>query len=244
MPKEIEKNDIDISTLFKWKTEYTIIDNNNQDVTKVFLRLVGDAELNRSRVYALRKSSELRKKLHDPNSDENIAYIPDIEFIDISNLVEGIILQWTRQYAQEAVKNIKMNLPTEPDSSATLEQQEEYQKQVDEWPNKRETVIREYIEKKMEEKRNEVKILPKEVLYNEYFKLLVNNICEDEMLRTYRDMCTYFGLYKDENCTEKLFQSFEEFNNLSSSIKAQLLGAYMSLEIDGEDLKKLQEVTQ
>lgn len=244
MPKSIDKNDVDISTLFKWSTKHTIVSSAGDEIQEVFLRLVGDAEMNRSRVFGLRRSSELRKKLHDPSSDESLAYLPDEEFIEKPVLIETVLLFWTREYAQDALRDIKFNLPAEPTSRATLEEQEEYQEIVDEWPKTREEKIKEYIEKKLETKRKELDILSKEAIYKEYRKLLINKLCEDEMVTSYRSMCTYLSIYKDENFTERLFDTFEEFDNLKPEVKNQLLGAYLSLEIEGEDLKKLPEVTQ
>jgi hypothetical protein len=244
MPKEIEQNDVDISTLFKWSMKYTIVDLNDNPIKDVYLRVIGDADLNRSRVFGLRKSSELRKKLSDSNSDEYLAYIPDIDLIDINVLIETVLIFWAREYAQTAVRELKLNLPVEPGSDASLEEQEKYQEEIDNWPTMRENKIREFVEGKLDTKRKELQELPKETLYKEYLKMLVNRLCEDEMLSAYRNMCAYHSLYEDSKFTKKLFNSFEEFNNISTELKNQLVGAYISLEIDGEDLKKLLGATQ
>ena len=73
----LEKSDINISTLFNWGKKFSLVDKNNTEIYEVYIRLVGDAEYGRSRVYALRKSSELRKKLNNLESDERIAFIPE-----------------------------------------------------------------------------------------------------------------------------------------------------------------------
>ena len=49
-----ERNEIDIKPLFHWFGEQEIVDTQG-NTFRVFIRLVGDAEINRSRVFALRK---------------------------------------------------------------------------------------------------------------------------------------------------------------------------------------------
>ena len=64
------------------------------------------------------------------------------------------------------------------------------------------------------------------------------------MLNNFRDICCYYGTYKDENYSERYFNSTEDFQNLPSSIKADFINAYVGLEITSEELKKLRGVTQ
>jgi len=242
--KEIEKNDVDVSKLFKWSKEYSIVDTQGNDLLKVFIRLVGDAEVNRARTFALRKSAEFRRKLHEQDSDERLAFIPELDLLDDAVLIESVLLEWAREFSQDAIRNLEMTLPVEPHSEATLEEQEKYQKEVDSWPARREALIRKYMEDRLESKRNELKELDVNLIYSEYIKLLINRLCENEMVLAYRKMCTYFGCYKNNKFKERVFESFEEFDNSSTEIKNQLMDSYLSLEIDGEDLKKSPGVMQ
>lgn len=239
----IEKNDISIDKLFQWGDKFIVYDRFGKESITAYLRLVGDAEVNRARVFALRKSSELRKKLKDLDSDERLAYIPEIEALEKEILVEVLILFKTKELTMEAIKEVVITLPKEPDSDSTLEDQEKYQEFVDEYPSKREKLIREYIDKRVEKDRVALNEKNIEELYQSYEKQLINQVCEDEMVRRYREMCVYFGSYKDENYTEPLFKSFEEFDNLPTNVKDQFIEFYLSLELGGEDLKKLLDVT-
>lgn len=60
-----ERNDVDIFRLFHWGKEVTIFDKYGNELTNVYMRLVGDAELNLARVFAIRRSAELRKSFED-----------------------------------------------------------------------------------------------------------------------------------------------------------------------------------
>jgi hypothetical protein len=236
--QSIDKNDVDVSRLFKWNKEVIVRGEDDKEILTVYMRLCGDAEINRARVYALRKSGEMRKKLHDKNSDEYLAFIPDPDIVEMENVIELLLMQWTREYAQDAVKEVKLILPVEPGSDVTLEQQEKYQEEIDNWPQMREQKIREFVMDKLDNKRKELEELPPNIVYKEYVKMYTNRLCEEEMIKGYREMCAYFGSYKDQELITRLCGSFEEFDNLTSDLKNQLIVEYMSLEMDGEELKK------
>jgi hypothetical protein len=240
--ESIDKNDVDISKLFKWSMKYTIINEDGEQIKDVYLRIVGDADLNKSRVYALRKSAELRKKLYDETSDEYLAYIPDKDIAEKENLIELLLVEWTRTFSQEAVSNLKFTLPTEPRSDASLEKQEEYQRAVDEWPNEREKRIREYVIDKLDAKREELKTLDKDEIFKDFKKMTINRICETEMITCFHEMNLYAAVYDDPEFTTRSFRSIDDLKNSTNIIKSQLLGAYMSLEVDGENLKKLPDL--
>lgn len=244
MPASIEKNDIDISKLFTWGLGFPIQDDKGQELFKVYMRLVGDAELNRARVFALRKSAELRKKLKTEDSDERLAFIPDIDLIEQDEIIQSLILFNTKYLTSDALKEVKITMKKEPSSDATLEEQEEYQKWIDSYPQERENKIKEYVNARVVEVEKELKAKDKEVLFKDLERSLIDQLCENEMLLRYRDMCTYLGSFKDVEYKEHFFKDFSEFDNLPKEIKSQFNESYMSLEIGGEDLKKLLEAMQ
>ena len=233
----VERNDCDISKLFMWGREFTFVGNDEKEV-KVFIRLIGDAELNRARVYALRCSSDLRHKLKDTNSDERLAFIPDNDSVEKPILVEAITAMSIREFAQEAVKEVDIPYPTEPESDAPLEKHEKYQELVDAYPKKRETKLEAVITKKTDKKRKELQELDKDALFNLYEGYIISELCENEMLRKFREFCTYCGIFRDERYTEKLFSSLAEFQNLPVAIKEKFLSSYRELEIEQDSLKK------
>lgn len=242
--KSIDKNDVDVGKLFNWGSKFEILDSKENILLEVYIRIVGDAELNRARVYALRRSAELRNKLKDSDSDERIAFIPNIETLDKENIVETTLLYLVRDITMDTIKEIRPPLPVEPSSDSSLEKQENYQKEIDEYPKKKDSLVRERVEQILELKRQELLGRDMEVLYKEFERSIINQLCEDEMITKFREMCAYLGIYKDINFKELLFSDFKEFENLPKEIKDQFLDHYNTLEISGEDLKKLLEATQ
>ena len=72
---EIEKSDVDLSRLFMWQAEVPVLSSTGEEVTKVHMRVIGDKDLSRARVFSLRESAELRKLLKTDGTDEYIAFI-------------------------------------------------------------------------------------------------------------------------------------------------------------------------
>jgi hypothetical protein len=234
--KSLDRNDVDISKLFAWGKQFEIEYRGKK--FSVWMKLLGDAELNRARIAALRKSAETRKALRSESSDENLAYLPSFEGTTKDEIINGILLSMTKEYTTDAFRELRFDLPKEPHSEASLEEREQYQAEIDDFPKKREKAIREYVENKLQGKREELNEKTKEELYNDLISSVINQICELEMLKKFREMCVFFGSYKDKNYTTRIFESLEQFENIPSEVKEQLIENYSALDIDIEELKK------
>ena len=232
----IERNDIDISKLFAWGKEIEIKNNAGEVLLKVYLRLVGDAELNRARVKALRASAEMRKRLRDPESDERYAYIPDLEDFDKEGILSAIMLPKLREIAIKMNKTLIFPEPSEPDSDATLEQQEDYQKLIDSYPERRTEALKKLIEIETDKEKEKIRNLSIEELKKMYETLFINNACENQMMTTFISLCTFYGTYKDPEYKVKAFETYAEFENLPSFVRDQLVDAYGGIDIDNDFL--------
>jgi hypothetical protein len=232
-----ELNDLDISKLFHWGDSFVIQDKTHKDLLIAFIRLVGDAELNRARVFALRKSAELRRKLKDLTTDERLAFIPERDSFTKDSLLDSIVVYKIGDITRDAMKEVKIKMPKEPASDASLEDQEKYQAAIDEFPKKREEEVKKYVEKKMESEKKKLESKSEDELYKEYETVLIKQYCDNEMIMKFREICAYFGSYKDDKYKERIFSNFEEFENLPKDIKDQFIENYMSLEINTDDLK-------
>jgi hypothetical protein len=234
----VEKNDVSIAQLFYWSKKSAIADGHGNILAEIWIKLVGDADLNKARVFALRKSAELRAKLKESNSDERMAFIQDISVVEKENLVESLVGLSLRDVTRNAYKEISIPLPKEPDSDAPLEKQEKYQKDVDDYPKKREDAIRKYLQKKVDSMTKEFSALSDEELQKKYETLMINELCEQESFKKFKEMCVYFSIYKDKNFKNRMFKDFDEFDNISPEIKEKLMNEYTSLELDTDTLKK------
>lgn len=236
--KSIDKNDVDISVLFNWGNAVPIFDERGNELLTLYVRVVGDADLNRARVLGLRKSAELRKKLNDSNSDERLAYIPDPTDIEKKNLIEVIISMELEDIAQNISRDILLQYPKEPHSDAGLEEQEKYQKEIDTWPDRRKELVTVELNTRVTNRRTELEKEDKRALNSHYEKMVINSLCKEEMYKNFINMCVYLGTYKDEKYKYRAFSSYEEFNNLPTYIKDQLTEVYGSLNLDMGTLKK------
>lgn len=234
-----EKNDVDISRLFHYGKKFDIKDRDGKKVLTAYIRLVGDAELNRARVYAIRRSAELRDRLRTKTSDEALAFIPPIESVEKNSLIETCLNILLSTFTRDALREADLPiLPKEPSSNADLELQEEYQKKVDQYPEERNKAIYIYVSKRKELEQNRLEALTLEEIYEYYKRLVISDLCEQEMLNKFREQCVYYGTFKDSNYTTRLFPNFELFENLPIEIKSQFLSNYSDLDIGAEELKK------
>ena len=241
MSSIVEVNDVDIAPLFTWSKEFEVVSDGK--VTPVFMRLLGDADMNRARVAALRKSAELRRKLKDLDSDERLAFIKDIDDINIDVLVAVIIVYSMKDLSDKATQKLTIKLPKAPRSDAKTSTHEKYQEEIDSYPDRRQEELKELLNKEVESLKEILMLEPKEVLYKKYVNTMIEELCEQELLKEFRAQCSYLGSFKNRELTERLFSNYEEFSNLQPDLKQQFLNEYSSMELQGDDLKKLQQVT-
>lgn len=243
----IEKNDVDISKLFDWGRVFEVFDPETGEVVHiVYMKLLGDADLNRARVHALRKSSELRRQLRDPNSDYRLAYIRDIDEFTEQELINMITVLSNREITKNATREIKITMPKPPKSTASLEKLEAFQKEVDEYPEKRQQAVKKAIENAVKVLEAELRQSSKEENYKRYVKSIIDELCEREGIDAFNDMQVYLGCYKDDSykAESRFFASFEAFDNLEPTVKNSFKVAYNSLDVEVGELKKLRAATQ
>jgi len=232
-----EINDVDISKLFEWRTEITVKNTEDEEVI-AYMRLVGDAELNRARVAGLRASAELRRKLKKEDSDERLAFIPILEITEKENIVELLLILYMPLYREEITSKINIPFPKEPASDSELEKREKYQKEIDDFPRKRLEIIEKELNKKVDTERKLLSKKSIKQLLIEYEKLVIDQMCQAEMNNVFIGYSIYFGTFKDKDFKKRLFSSYEEFENLPSYAKDQFIGKYIDLQLGMSDLKK------
>lgn len=239
-----EKNDVNISKLFAWGDKFEIYNKYNNETVIVYIRLIGDAELNQARVYGLHKSSSLRKKLKDTTSFEYDAFIAGIyELDDKDKLVDLLCTLSMRNVVRNAYREIKTPAPVEPKSDASLEAQERYQAEVDSWDERHTQAINEFVQKQLDIIRTESSARDVAYLQGTCAGLYMDDLCEKEMMDAYKTFCVYSGTFSDEQYTTRLFTSVGEFENLPADVKIQFISHYDDLDMGIEQLKKLQEAT-
>lgn len=246
----VERSDVDISKIFGWGRVFEIEDPTTGEIlSTIYMKLLGDADLNRARVFALRKSAELRRKLKDQNSDEHVAWIKDINELETDDIINLIVLFSGRELSKRAVEKVRIPTPKPPKSKAGLEKMERFQKEVDEYPAKKQKAIADQIEIEINTLRTSLNGKSKEELYRQYVNILTDEFCEREAIIAFEDYQTFLGCYTDNTYKIRWFRDdkdepdFEKFDNLEPTVKAQFKDAYRSLDIDISELKKLRRAT-
>jgi hypothetical protein len=243
MDMEIEKNDIDLTKLFVWEKEVEILNPQGEAVKTVYMRLVGDKDLNRARVFSLRQSAELRELLMTEGSDEHEAFIAGIDYTEMENVRAGVKLLMLQDMVDVARRNVIVKYPKEPASDAPLAEHEAYQKAVDEFPKTWDADVEKEIDKLMKKEDRRLKKLEDDEMKKEYVTLMVNYVCQQEVNRRFMDMCVYYATYKTKEYKKLAFKSFDEYDNVATELKEQLRTAYEGFDLGMGELKKLQEAT-
>lgn len=242
-----EKNDVDLAMLFRWKKDIEIADPVTGERYKLFIRLVGDSDLNRAKVYGYRRASELRKKLNDKTSDERLSYIAEIQdYATKDVLISTIILLETPEIFNEAMKKINDIIiePKEPRSDAPQEKWEEYQEKVDYFETEFQDKVEDMMIFLQEGEKKRLSNHSIEDLHELYLNVTINRLCEEEFQNSYYNMCVYLGAYLDEECARPAFKDLDSFLNTHPSLKVELRKSYRDLEIGIDMLKKLPVATE
>lgn len=227
-----------IEDLFRWKGELNITDNEGNVIETLYQRVVGDADIHRARIQALKSSNLLRKALKDENSDDYLANIPLKEDQTLDAMIAFIIMNTYGSFRDVAVENIKEVKVKEPKSNADLEQQEEYVEKVEEAKGTFEQKVNESIKKQSQELETELRAKSVDEVFNIYVTHIVKYLCNKRMMEVYIEYCTFFGTFSDKNLSEKRFETIEDFRNLASRWKQRLMDSYQNLELGLEEVKK------
>ncbi len=243
--RSAEKNDVDISALFKWGKPVTLEDKMTKQSITVYLRLVGDAELGRAKTYGYRQAARLRKSLRTPDTDERDAFLAELtDYDDVDLLVQTVILLELPAMYRDSSKEAFLKEPQEPPDGEDQEAWEIYQENVDTYEDRHMKAVEEMVNKATEKRKKELKKLPEEEVYKLYEGGIINRLCEEDLNKAYYDQCVYFGTYSDEKHTKKVFKNFEAYENVATEVKTALHNAYKDLEIGVDFLKKSPEATE
>lgn len=236
---------MNIEDLFKWNKELEIQDQDGApvimdgDALVLYQRVVGDAEQSKARRKALEASAKLRSELRHNAPGEYSTYFGDIESMDNEDLKNAIVLSEMPRLRQRARDQAMLPpKPKKPTDSPTLEEQEQYQQDMDAYDEEVEEVVDAKTDELVKARREELKGLHRDTLVGEYREGVIDAVCRSEMMTVYNSWCAYLGTHKDEAMTKRAFSSYEKFENASALLKEQVIAGYIHLELTGDELKK------
>jgi len=235
MNKPIETR---IEDLFKWSGELIITDDMDNVIEVLYQRVIGDADMQKARVAALRDSRLLRQALQDPTSDEALANLPLKGEVEQEEMVSTIILSRYHRYRAQAELRVQERKVKELRSDADLEEQEEYIADVEAAELEYEGRLTEEMHKLAEKDRERLMAMDYNELLDIHKEELIKFLCSVKMMATFDQMSAYLGTYEDQEFKQRRFRSFDEFDNLATPVKDLIVRKYKQLVMDAEDLKK------
>lgn len=232
-----------ISDLLNWKREVTITKQDGGTLAKIWIRLIGDFDLQEAYRQSRIASSKKRAALRDP---ESFDYQDEIQTLEAANEIELKNLIRTsaeNTFLNDAIAKINRDelpkmeeIAVEPDGP-TLEEQERldveeekvdtsYRDKIDEYTSGRLKVLNAELDEMTREELVErakveyVAIAPMSVFINEL-----------EAQKLWR------AVYKEKDCKNRMYASIDDYRAEYQFIKTQLSAAYAGLEIEPDEVK-------
>jgi len=226
-----------LSKLFRWHRKVEIREG-DKVLETVYVRLVGDAEFQEAKIAALKRSKQLRTQLRNKDSNDYQASFSDLDSLTRDELTMGITFGEIPDYRDEGLLTLpEREVPELPDNP-TLEQQEEHETKLEELQAERAKTLTEFIEKRAEERKEEIgKVEDIDKLREMYVHSVINMKCSEEFTRAFREYQVFKGTFADNKFKTLAFDDFDDFDGCAPQLKSQLISAYVSLEMTGEDLK-------
>jgi len=235
----IEKNDVDISKLFAYKSEITILPPGLERPVVFYQRVVGDSIQGQAKVYALRKGAELRENLRNPKWENKKAYIPNFSKMKKDEVINIIVALSLQELSIEAINETQVTEPKEPDGNSTLEEQENYQKEIDDYPDRYGKQVAKSLETKVDVLKKALNQVSKDLLIGKYEEALINQLVSNEFTKHFQDYVTYHGTFNSDEYVNRIFKSMEDFTSSPTELRKALISNYNKLELKSQDLKKL-----
>lgn len=231
---------MDISKLFKWKMSYTIRGDNGKPLLDIegneitiYLRIIGDNDLDRAKKYALRQSRKLRADYRqDPQQ-----ILPDFYEYSNEQLASIIIINEATDIYKQAEREAEVKYPQNKES-VSLEDAEEYEAQMSEYFDLLVDKIEEKAKAALEIRFQYYKNMATNVLIEKAQYTYINKVVEGDMAKIYNDAILFYSVYTDEECTKKSFKTIEEVRNSAQFLKEQLYKEYTKLVLKDTELKK------
>lgn len=233
-----------LTDLFLYKKEVEILNPVTQKpVKKVWVRVLGDYDLNQAYKASRIASANKRKALRDPESDDYKDEVLGVAELPNGDQIELIKTARTSGFIAEAQSTIERpELPdleevaVDPDA-ANLEDLEKLDSAENQTEKRYKEKLQEYVDAKTLELTKTLEVLTKEELLK-ITQLEISNVIPFsvfmEELSNYKIL---FGTFQDRACKIREFVNKEDYQNLPRPIKDQLIKVIGELEISGEDIK-------
>jgi small-conductance mechanosensitive channel len=239
-----------LTNLLKWK-KTVIIKTKDGAVAKdedgnpvvVYMRVIGDHDLEDASRKARLESALIRARLFDPTSEDhiiNLSILDQATEDECRQLIEqGRATNWSAEaYSVVEVPELPKidEIAKDPDAPS-LEELEKMDKETERVNAEYQAALRDYVETRRKELAAQIENKPLEDLRSEAKDAMVILLAVDKYITTLRDEKVWRSVYQDEKHTLPEFKDKDEYMNLDAHIKLQLQDEYESLEAGLNDVK-------
>jgi len=233
-----------LADLLRYKQEVDIMHPvTGEFIKKVWLRILGDFDLNKAYKIARIASSKKRLALRDPSTDDyqdEVMGVIDLSREEKEDLIRTARLSIIVSEAQSVVERPDLpkleSITPDPDA-ASLEDMEKMDTLESEDEVKYKKEIQEYINTKKLELEEELKI-KEEAELNELAKIEVSNIVPYSVfLNEVAEQKILLGVFRDKLCKEREFDNIDDVRNLPKSVKDLLIEKLTLLELGHDEIK-------
>jgi hypothetical protein len=238
-----------IADLLRWRTSVELKDENGKPILDngkpvvVYLRVIGDQDLQDAYRIGRVHSSDKRKKLRDKESLEFKDQVEPIREASKEECIDLIKTARQQNLNSQAYANVTRpdlvkldEVAADPDAP-TLEEQEKLDAENTKIEEDFRKALDEYVETKTKELNEELDGKSIEEL-REIAELEVSNITSLALfLQEVQDYKMTCACYNDKQYREKSFDSIDDYRATHPLIKEQLIEAYNKLEMGVDEVK-------
>lgn len=234
---------LNLVDLFKWKRSVDVIDDKGTVVGTVWIRVLGDWDLQQAYKLARAASNKKRLALRDPSTLDYIDEVLPVEEFTREEKCEVIRSANQGTFINDAATAVvRPDLPkmeeisSNPDNPS-LEDQEEFDKLLNQQQDKYEEAIQKYIDERMGVLNKQLEKLPDKELTKQAMEQISNVVPFSIFMDELNTQKILRGTYLDEFCKERAFNTEEEVRDLHQLVKQQLVQAFGLLDIGPDDIK-------
>lgn len=239
-----------ISQLLRWKEDVLLKRENGSPIKDetgaeviIYMRVVGDHDLQEAYKVSRRASALKRAALRDPGTED---YKLEVEPFTVATSEECkalITSAFGQNWIAEAISTVKRpdeitleDIAVDPDAP-TLEEQEKVDAANLEQNEKYTKDIEEYCKTKQVELTSRLSLMGEETLREEAARAVSDALPMTVFVNRLQEEKCWRGCYIDAKRTVKAFDSYEDFIESDANIKNQLLKAYIDLESNSDEIK-------
>lgn len=234
---------LNLKELFKWKSKVDILDENNNIAATVWVRVLGDWDIQQAYKLSRAASNLKRLALRDSSTldyQDEVLPVQDFTREEKYEVIKSarqtsIIGEATVAIERPELPKIEEIAP-EPDA-AGLEDLEKLDKITDKIERDYQRDIENYVNERMAILNHELEDMSDEELSSLAMKEVSNVVPFSIFMEELGLQKIFRGTYLDEYCKERAFDSIEEVRDLHSLVKQQLLNAFSALELNPDEVK-------